>query len=356
MFPGLHKVRRALAGGRISEHWYAFRGGPSILRAVARSDAELAAEVARLAPAASEAWARLHKPAPDGQFLSGLIARFLTPAADGKPAAHLAHMADRTVGDLRKALDVVREDLGDLPVVALNAKGARRVLIAWRDRYAATPKTADTRIEALAKVIAWAHERDELTQNPLKPLPRLYKVNRAEAVWTKPDLVKLLKGAPAQFRTAILFAVFTGLRLQDVVKVAWRDVGADAITFRPGKSRGRKVIVIPITPKLRALLKQIGRKDVGTILTSARGTPWAASGLQTAMQREKTAKGITGLRLHDLRGTAATHFIRAGVPVVDVALIVGWDRERTAALASYVTAEAVAGGMLERIRQSRKRR
>ncbi|WP_340646481.1 tyrosine-type recombinase/integrase, partial [Phenylobacterium sp.] len=308
------------------------------------------------APAAAEAFRALTATPTRGAFLSHLITRFLTPEAGQDKPAHLANLADRTWRDLRKALDVVRADLGETEIVALNAKGARRFLIDWRDRYAATPKTADTRLEALAKVIAWAHERDELTQNALKPLPRLYRVNRAEAVWTKPDLVALLKGAPADFRRAVLLAVFTGLRLADVVKVGWQDVGDDAITFRTGKSRGRRIIVIPITPKLRAVLKQIGPKDVGAILTSSRGTPWAGSGLQTAMQREKTAKGITGLRLHDLRGTAATHFIRAGLPVADVALIVGWDRDRTAALASYVTAEAVAGGMLERIRQSRRSR
>jgi integrase len=352
MLPGVHRVRANLSKGRVAEYWYAWRGGPRILKAVAGSDALLAREVARLAPDAAVAHRSAANPTPSDQFLSGLIAQFLK-GEDDKPPPHLAHLSPRTMADLRKALDVARDDLGEMEVKALNAKGARRALLNWRDSYGAHPRTADSRLEALGKVTAWALGKDEIEQDPLAEWDRIYKVNRAEAIWTKPDLVKLLRGAPAPFRTAVLFATFTGLRGADLVKVTWKHVGRDAISLPTGKSRGRRVVVIPITPKLRALLGKIGRKDVGAVLTSSTGEPWTHWGLQTAMQRQKTAAGIKALRFHDLRGTAATHFILAGLPVVDVALILGWDRERTATLASYVTAEAVAEGMLERLRKNK---
>ncbi len=355
MLPGVHRVRTTLSGGRVAEYWYAWRGGPRILKAVASSDQALAREVARLTPEAAIAFREAAQPAASDKFLSGLIARFLDPGPNGKPA-HLSHLSERTIRDLRRELGVIRSDLGDMEVKALNAKGARKALLAWRDTYKATPKTADARLEALAKVTAWAFAHDELEQNPLTSWPRLYKANRADTIWTRDDLIKLLKGAAPQFRTAVLFAVFTGLRGADLVRVTWKDVGQEAITLPTGKSRGKRVVVIPITPKLRGLLNMIGRRDVGAVLTSSTGEPWTHWGLQTAMQREKAAKGIKGLRFHDLRGTAATHFIRAGLPVVDVALILGWDRQKTETLASYVTAEAVAEGMLERLRKNKSGR
>lgn len=352
MLPGVHRVRASLARGRVAEYWYAWRGGPRILKAIAASDALLEREVARLAPEAAAAFQQAGYPTPSDQFLSGLIAKFLKGEED-KPPPHLSHLSPRTMTDLRKALDVARKDLGEMEVMALNAKGARPALLEWRDSYAAHPRTADARLEALGKVTAWALDKGMIDKDPLEKWARIYSVNRAEAIWTKPDLVLLLRGAPAPFRTAVLFAMLTGLRGADLVKVTWKMVGRDAITLPTGKSRGRRVVVIPVTPKLRALLGKIGRKDVGTVLTSSTGEPWTHWGLQTAMQRQKKAAGIRGLRFHDLRGTAATHFIRAGLPVVDVALILGWDRERTATLASYVTAEAVAEGMLERLRKNK---
>lgn len=352
MLPGVHRVRARLSKGRVGEYWYAWRGGPCILKASAQGDQALEREIARLAPSAATAYRQALRPARADHFLPGLIERFLTPGKDGKPA-HLSHLADRTITDLRKALDAARVDLAEMEVEALNAKGARKVLLAWRDQSRDTPKTADARMEALAKVTKWALANELIRQDPLEKWPRLYKANRADVIWTKPDIVKLLRGAPAPFRTAVLFAMFTGLRGADLVRVTWAHVGKTAITLPTGKSRGKKVVVIPITKRLAALLRKIGRKDVGTVLVSSTGDPWTHWGLQTAMQREKAAKAIKGLRLHDLRGTAATHLVRSGMPVADVALIMGWDQQKTATLTSYVTAEAVAAGMLERLRQNK---
>jgi integrase len=109
-----------------------------------------------------------------------------------------------------------------------------------------------------------------------------------------------------------------------------------------------------MTAKTKAILRQIGRKDVGAVLTHSKGKPWTAWGLQAAMQRAKIARGIKGLRFHDLRGTAATHFVRAGLPPADVATVMGWTPHRVEGIARrYVTAEAVAAGMLERLRQNK---
>lgn len=341
-----------MAGGRFAEYWYAWRGGPRVLKAVATSEQALAREVARLAPAAAIACREANAPPNAGEFLAGLITDYLT-GENGKTPAHLAHMAPRTLSDHRRNLDAPRIDLGELELSALKAKGARKMLMDWRDRYAATPRTADARMEALAHVLAWAKERDKIEANPLTEWKRIYSVNRADVIWTRPDLIKLLKGAPAPFRTAVLFATFTGLRGSDLVRVTWAHVGKEAIALPTGKSRGKRVVVIPITAKLRGLLGKIGRRDVGAVLTSSTGEPWTHAGLQTAMQREKRTKGIKDLRFHDLRGTAATHLVRSGLPVSDVATILGWDQQKTATITSYVTAEAVAAGMLERLRRNR---
>jgi hypothetical protein len=72
-------------------------------------------------------------------------------------------------------------------------------------------------VDALARVLAWAKARGDIPQNPLEKWPRLYTADRAAIIWTKPLLVKLLKGAEPEFRRAVLLAAFTGLRLGDLV-------------------------------------------------------------------------------------------------------------------------------------------
>lgn len=356
MLPGVHKVR-ARSGNSVKAYWYAWRGGPLILKLMARSDAELDVLIERNLAEAAEAYRKAVKPPAPDDFVSGLIAKYLA-------SAEYQRLAKRTKDDLRRQLDVARDGVGTMPLEALKSDGARKVLLNWRDAYKATPKTADGYLGALALVFAWAKRRGDLSLNPLEKWPRLYRADRADVIWTKADLVKLLKPerrpqteAEKDFRRAVLLAAFTGLRLGDLVRLTWADVGENAITLATGKSRGKRVATIPITAKTRAILKQIGRKDVGAVLTHSKGKPWTAWGIQTAMQRAKASRGIEGLRFHDLRGTAATHFVRWGLPLADVALIMAWTPERVGNIARrYVTAEAVAAGMLERIGKNRSRR
>lgn len=349
MLPGAHRVRAKLAGGRVGEYWYAWRGGPRILAVQARSDAELSRKVAEATPAALEAFKAFVTPAAPHDFLSGLITRYLD-------SAEYKRLAPRTKRDIRTHLDFVRGQLGEMEVKALGADGARGVLISWRDQFKDTPRTADHRLDCLSKVTRWAYDRGEIARNPLDHFSRLYKANRADIIWTMSDLATLFRGQPAPFRTAVLLAALTGLRLGDLVRLNWRDIGKDAITLTTAKT-GRTV-TIPIRPSLRRLLAAIGRKDVGAVLTNSHGLPWTPGGLQTAMQRAKQGKlSIKNLRHHDLRGTGATWLVRAGLALSDVALVMGWKPDRVANIARrYVTSEEVAKGMLARLEKNKRGR
>jgi hypothetical protein len=107
-----------------------------------------------------------------------------------------------------------------------------------------------------------------------------------------------------------------------------------------------------------------------TVLSSSRKRPWTLSGLAAALRRARidaqkhAAKvagvpfdeenplptGIEGLRFHDLRGTAATNFILAGLKLDEVALIMGWKLERVREIAArYVSGEAMGMAMVRRL-------
>jgi integrase len=179
---------------------------------VARSDAELARKVAENTGAAAAAYRLAVKPGGADKYLSGIITKYLE-------SAEYTRLAPRTRADLGKHLSVVRDGLGLMQIEALKAIGARKALLDWRDKYKATPRTADAYLGSLALVLGWAKKRGDVPTNPLEKLPKLYRVDRAEIIWTKPDLVTLLKGAGADLRQAVLLAAFTGLRLGDLVRL-----------------------------------------------------------------------------------------------------------------------------------------
>ena len=366
VLPGLHRVRSKRADGGVTEFWYAWRGGPRILRASAKSDALLAKEIARLTPAAIAAFEEERHPKADTKFLYGLITRYLQALQQPE----FAHLSERTRSDRRKYLDRVRTskignaELAKVELRSLESRRARSMLIQWRDQYAATPKTADELLGALSTVLTWAKDRGEIATNPVADFPRIYKVNRADVIWRPEDLAKLWPHCAPEFAYAVRFAMLTGIRLGDIVNVPWHAVGQDALVWQTNKSRGRRTIVIPITPELRKLLAEIPRRDATTILTSARERPWSLPGLESAMRRAKldaqahaekvggvkAESGIGHLRFHDLRGTAATNLVLAGLPLQDVATILGWELDKVSSIAArYVTAEAIGRGIVKRL-------
>ena len=342
MLPGVHRIRRRSAGA-ITEYWYAWRGGPQVLKVTAATEAALARAVAKATPAAAAAYEAERAPKSDARFLYGLVTAYLaSPAFDG--------LAERTQRDKRKFLEMARERFGTLEVRALEARGARAMLLAWRDERANRPKTADEMLGALSSVLGWAVDRGDLRSNPVSEFPRIYRCDRAEVIWTPADLERLRPHCAPELWRAVQLAALTGLRLGDLIALTWASVGINAIVRQTNKSRGRKTAVVPILPATRALLDAIPRGDSVTVLNSARGTPWKATGLESALRRAKIDAGITGLRFHDLRGTAATNYVRGGLPLADVAGIMAWKKSQVEEIAArYVTAEVIGLAMVERL-------
>ena len=363
MLPGVHRVKKR-GNGKVTEHWYAWRGGPSILKVSARGDDELARLVATAAPAAIVAFQDLGKPKGDSVTLHGLITRYLL-ALEAMPGA------PRTKRDLRKHLDKVRDQLGKLEIRALESKRARLVLTTWRDKFKETPKTADELFGALSKVISWAVDRGEVALNPIKDVEGLYHApDRSDIIWEPHHLDMLLKHAAKAFHDLVMVAVNTGLRLGDLRRVPWTAVGEDAIVFQTGKSRGRRTIVVPITDELRDILAAIPRVDSVMILNSARGRPWSEAGVESAIQRAKrdaleearerhgadAKTDIEHRRVHDFRGTAATNFIRAGLFDDDIAEVLGWKKERVAEIRKrYVSGQEIGLAIVRRMRENKAR-
>lgn len=369
MLPGIHRIRRTHKG-RLYEYWYAWRGGPSILSVSAANERALATEIAKAAADAVERFKAVAEPASDDRTLYGLITRYLV-AMDNMT------LAERTKRDRRAHLDVARKELGDMEVRALESRRARPFFIKWRDKRASTPKTADDLLGDLSTVFNWAADRGEIQRNPVADFPRIYKVDRADIIWEPKHLKLLLAHADEPTAAAVELAAATGLRKNDLIRLPWTAVGQKAIVFQTAKSRGRKTIVIPITAHVRDVLDRLPRGNHTTVLASSDGTPWKAPGhgLDSAVRRARldalehvrkvhgpdATTDLDGRRFHDLRGTAATNFIRAGVPLEDVAVILGWELERVQEIARrYVTAEAIGMGMIARIdgpkRTGRKRK
>ena len=219
----------------------------------------------------------------------------------------------------------------------------------WRDKWSAHPRMADVAKQVLWRVCSFAMAEGALSANPCEGIPNLYQTDRSGIIWTANDLNALCNVASPEIQWAARLAALTGLRQGDLLRLTWSQVGDLAIDLKTRKSRGRRSALVRITQGIRDLLSTIPKRAL-TVLTTTNGEPWA-TGFGASWQAAVKRAGLSdkGLHFHDLRGTAATNYYRAGLTSREIADIMGWSQEQVESMIDrYVKRDEL---LIDRIRR-----
>jgi integrase len=211
----------------------------------------------------------------------------------------------------------------DLSIAAFDNPKVRPIIRQWRGKYADTPRTADMGMQVLSRVCGYAVEQGKLTVNPCEGIKALYSADRAAIIWTDADIAAIKQVVSPEVGNAIDLAAMTGLRRGDLLSLSWSHVHEHEIIIATNKSGQRVEARIPLYTDLRAVLARIPKRAI-TILTNSKGRAWTGDGLGSIIIEAKKKAGIGELHFHDLRGTAATKFYAAGLPLRVIAEILGW--------------------------------
>jgi integrase len=188
-------------------------------------------------------------------------------------------------------------------------------------------------------VLRFALRRSYIADNPLRrlePSERPHPERAERRVLNRAELARLLAGCPPRYRSLLATAVYTGVRLSELLGLSWGDVDFESgvIHVRHQLSRARigsparrvapktvaAVREIPLAPQLALLLrrhKHTGRfaADGDYVFATSLGTPLGHRNVeQRALARAADRAGINRegerrLRFHDLRHTFASHLI-----------------------------------------------
>lgn len=328
---GVHVVRVRLAGGKVAEYHYAWKGKGAPRLTGAPGSPEYVAGYQE---------AHQGRKRPQTGSLLDVIAAF-------KASADFAKLSDHTKRAYRRHLDQIQVRFGDMPLKALDDPRVRRHFLEWRDTFADHPRTADYAVGTLKRLLAWGVERVYFHTNQAEPVGRLHRADKSEDIWTADDMAAFLAVASTELRWALGLALHTGLRQSDLIRLAWNNYDGECFTARTSKT-GRRVI-IPATLACRALMKTIDKRQV-VILTTTRGhRPWTADGLRSSFGKTCADAGVKRT-FHDLRRTAATGLLIAGIEAPKVAMIMGWSEEDVEALKRrYVSRSAVVASVLAQL-------
>jgi integrase len=333
----LRGIAKVTAKGRT--YWYAWRGGP-----------RLHGEPGSPEFIASYNQAIEDRRIPEPGRFKALVTRY-------RASNDYKGLAESTRKNWSPWLDRIASHFGELRIAQFDRpEKIRKVIRQWRNKWSATPRTADYGMQVLSRVLAFAVEEGDIAGNPCKGIAQLYSNDRSESIWTDASSASLKTTCPAEIAYAVDLAAHTGLRRGDLLRLSWSHVGEDAIILTTGKSRGRREAIIPLYDGLRDVLARIPKQST-TILTNSKGRPWKESGFGTAFNRAKIKAGMhdSNLHFHDLRGTAATKFYLADLSKREIAEILGWSEEQVdRIIRRYVGRSTATKALIRRLNKSKE--
>jgi len=217
-----------------------------------------------------------------------------------------------------------------------------------------SPRTVGYTNTILRMAFRWAEEQGIVASNPATKVDPPRIARQAIHPLTPEDVRHLIEATPDATRRA-LYALQAGcgLRLGEALGLRWQDVDDRRLTVRyslrpiPGQTRGERLQLVE--PKTRASRRTLWMPDfvidcLGAlprisdfVLSTPVGTPLDPRNSHRLFKAdlERASLPVT-VRLHDLRHTAATIMLSAGVDLVTVKEVLGHTSISTTAVYTHV--------------------
>lgn len=348
---------------------------PGARRAPVR-ERKLPANWAKLRRADQEAWKREARaailaahaaatapPAPPAETVGAYLARWLAELP--------GDLAPNTLANRRNVVERhLIPALGDAPLADLTPRQVEAMLRAIQQAGRAPSTVAEIRA-VLVVALNDAVRLELIDRNPagLARGPKRSKRDRPRL--TPAQVARLVAAAEAErLGPLLLLAGALGLRRGELLGLRWADVDLDAARLtvavqrqrepgrgmveRPPKAGSARTIPLPavVAESLRAHRdrqrwerQQLGYRDHGLVFQGRDGrpsTPETAYRLRERVLARANAEAapadrLPALRLHDLRGSAASILLALGVPLPTVMLILG-HRKAATTLEHYAAA------------------
>ena len=133
---------------------------------------------------------------------------------------------------------------------------------------------------------------------------------------------------------AIRLLALTGCRRSEVLNLRWRDIGAEAINLPASKTGPRAV---PLGKVARAHIEALpSARAPDAFLFPRHAEGRAVYSLESCWRAVRADAKLGGLRLHDLRHTAASQAVMAGENLPLVGKLLGHRRHRTTAAYAHL--------------------
>ena len=191
--------------------------------------------------------------------------------------------------------------------------------------------------------------------NPVRGIPRPKFSNARDRFLTSEEAARLLKATEAsvntQLRNIVGLLLLTGARKNELLKAQWQHIDvARKVWFIPTSKTGKSRHV-PLAQAALDIIGQLTRYDKCPWLLPNPKTKLPFADIKRPWETARTAAGLEGLHLHDLRHSFASFAVNAGIDLFAVGRILGHaDHQSTmrySHLANDTLMKAVEAGALQ---------
>jgi integrase len=226
---------------------------------------------------------------------------------------------------IRNSLNHIRRHLGPL-TADLIGKATIARYIADRRREKVQPATISKELRFLRQALKFAEASKWIAKAPEFKLPG--EGQPRDRFLTGDEFARLyFHTSPLHLRVFLALAISTGARGKHILALTWDRVDFDLglVRYRPGESYNKRTAPIPINDNLRPVLEKAKLAAQSPFVVEWNGK--RVLSVRKAYETAAKRAGLSDAHRHDLRRTAASWAAQRGIPIEQIAEMLGDDVE-----------------------------
>ncbi len=177
-------------------------------------------------------------------------------------------------------------------------------------------------------------------KNPVRGVPRRAFSNARDRFLTAEEAERLSKAVAASRNTQLKYVVglllLTGARRSELLNARWQDVDLDRRMWLIPLSKTGKARHVPLSQAAVDLIAALPRFKNCAYLLPNPDTWKPFTSIKHSWQTARAAAGLGDVRIHDLRHSAASFMINAGIDLYTVGAVLGHKSHISTARYSHV--------------------
>ena len=253
----------------------------------------------------------------------------------------VAKLAPTTLRDARNVLTrFAVPAIGNIKVAELTTADVRRLHRATLD--AASPYQANKTVRFVSKAVSLAIEAGQRDDNPcraVKPFPEEKRERYLSEDEAGRFLAALDRYPEQRAADALRLLLFTGARLQEVLRASWAQIDLDTgVWTKPSShTKQKRTHRLDVAGPALDVLREMRKADpFGQLLFPGKTQDVARSDLNRPWAWVKREADLQSIRLHDLRHSLASFMVADGVSLPVIGGTLGHTQPQTTARYAHV--------------------